>query len=266
MRKGLKIFLIVFLCIVLLASVVIYLNWNTVMGVIDGLRYSQEDVEKKQEENKKELQKFLDENKEVTVRELTEEENKALAEGEITEDDAVQIITGSTTLEEVKKQNETATEDEKGTQGKSETDIPADTPKPQAPPSNETAVQPAVNPEPVQEKTSDQIISELIATLYVQKSVYLSRLDGLEDTLSAEWATIPKEQKKAEKARIVAKYMPVIADWEKTCDDMVYGILDQIEAEIKKSGKDLTIIDKIDEAYKNEKRLKKAYYINNYMS
>lgn len=241
------------------------MNRNTVMGVIDGFRYSQEDVERKQEENKQELQKFLDENKEVTVRELTEEENKALADGEITEDDAVQIITGSTTLEEIKQQNETASSEEKLGTGKTETDIPADTPDIQPPENDKPVVQPTVTPEPVPEKTSDQIISELIATLYVQKSVYLSRLDGLESTLSAEWETIPKEQKKAEKARIIAKYMPVIADWEKTCDDMVYGILDQIEAEIKKSGKDLTIIDKIDEAYQNEKRLKKAYYINNYM-
>ena len=62
MKKGWKIFLIVFLCIVLIIGIVAYLNWNTIMGVVDGIRYTQEDVERKQEENKQELQKFLDEN------------------------------------------------------------------------------------------------------------------------------------------------------------------------------------------------------------
>ena len=261
MKKGWKIFLIVFLCIVLLIGVVLCLNWNTMMGVVDGLRYSQEEVEKKQEENKQELQKFLDENKDVTVRELTDEENKALADGEISEDDAVQIITGSATFEEVKQQNEAQNNSKDTGTGKTETSIPADTPAVQQPQPT-TPNQPA----PVVEKTSDQIISELIATLYVQKSVYLSRLDGLEKTLTEEWANIPSKQKDAEKPKFIAKYMPVIAEWEKTCDDVVYGIIEQIEAEIKKSGKDLSIIDKIKEAYKNEKRLKKAYYVNNYLS
>ena len=110
MKKGWKIFLTVFLCIVLIVGVVVYLNWNTIMGVVDGVRYTQEDVEIKQEENRKELQKFLDENKGVTVRELTAEESKALADGDISEEDAVQIITGSTTLDEIKVQKESKEE------------------------------------------------------------------------------------------------------------------------------------------------------------
>jgi len=273
MKKGWKIFLIILLCIVLAVGCVVYFNWNTVMGVIDGLRYSEEDVVRKQEENKQELQKFLDENKDVTVRDLTDEENQALASGEISEEDAVKIITGTATLDDVKKQNGDVAKPPEPAENGSTVQAPSGTeappvtkPEPSGEAPSVPVNPPAVTPAPEPEKTSDQIISELIATLYVQKSVYLSRLDNLESTLGAEFEKVPKNEKGAEKKRIIAKYMPVIIEWEKTCDGVVYGILDQIEAELIKSGKDLSIIDKIDEAYKNEKRLKKAYYINNYMS
>lgn len=224
-----------------------------------------------QQENKQELQNFLDDHQNVTVRDLTPEENEALANGEISQEDAIKIITGSTTLEDLKPvaipDEPPADTSANPSSGDTSAVVPnqeTQTPEQTAP--TTTVTEPPAVPQIDPSKDSGQVLSELIATLYVQKSVYISKLDTLESTLGAEFEKVPKSEKKDEKARIISEYMPVIAEWEKTCDAVVYGILDQIEAELKKTGDDLTIIDKIDEAYQNEKRLKKAYYVNNYMS
>ncbi|MBQ7039769.1 MAG: hypothetical protein IJN39_04295 [Clostridia bacterium] len=267
MKKFLKILLIVILCVAIIVGFILYRNWNTVLGVIDGLRYSQEDVERMQQENKQELQNFLDDHQNVTVRDLTPEENEALANGEISQEDAIKIITGSVNLSDLKLDEPPDVSSSNPSSGDTSavvTNQETQTPEQTTP--TTTVTEPPAVPQIDPSKDSGQVLSELIATLYVQKSVYISKLDTLESTLGAEFEKVPKSEKKDEKARIISEYMPVIAEWEKTCDAVVYGILDQIEAELKKTGDDLTIIDKIDEAYQNEKRLKKAYYVNNYMS
>ena len=323
-KKKWKIFIIILLCILILVGWIVYNNWNTVLGVIDGLRYSQEDVEQQQEENKKELQKFLDENENVTVRDLTDEEIKALANGEINQEDAVQIITGQKTLDEVKAdkiheeetgntENDILKNESDNSQGQTENEVvsqqgtsvnkpevskPVAGSKPgetksetgkqpvtgtqttteKAPVANsqsgstdnkpsgnkqpEKNKQPSDNKQPeknkqpsgdkqpvtnnqqtsglmpdvtapkdaapvsTEGKTSDQIVSELIASLYVQKSVYLSTLDGLEAEIGAEFEKLPAKEKPIQKPKIIAKYMPIIAEWEKNCDRVVYEILD----------------------------------------
>ena len=67
------------------------------------------------------------------------------------------------------------------------------------------------------------------------------------------------------KNTLLNKYLPTVAEWEKTCDTVVYGILDEIREEIKKAGKDEAIVDTIKKSYLQEKKLKKSYFINRYM-
>ena len=107
MKRILKVLLCVLLCAGLILGWFLYKNWNTILGVADGILYSQEDVEQRLDENQKDLQKFLGENEKVVVRDLTEEEKKAIADGSITEDDAIKLMTGQATLEEIAHKKET---------------------------------------------------------------------------------------------------------------------------------------------------------------
>ncbi len=113
--------------------------------------------------------------------------------------------------------------------------------------------------------SADQKISEYIAQLYVYKNEFLNRLAGLENTISNEFYSQPQsEWNRPNKERIVSKYMGQVGQWEKECDSKVYGVLDQIETTLTEAGRDTSVVTKIEENYLNEKRLKKAFYMERY--
>ena len=232
---------IVLMVILLLSGWLVYQNWNTIDAFIHSLGTTVEQTEKELEENKKILQKFIDEDDDIVVRDLTEEEAKALNSGNLSEEEVIEILTGREPEEK-----------------------PVKTPKPIDKPSK-----PNFTPKPTStpESTSQDKISQLIAKLYVQKALYLNKLDDIEAQVRAEFLATPNKwgTKADAKKVLLNKYLPTVAEWEKNCDTMVYGILDEIREEIKKTGKDEAVVDTIKISYLEEKKLKKAYFINRYM-
>lgn len=233
MKKALKIILAVFLAICLALGWLIYANWNSIEAFIHSLNTTNEDTVRELEKNKQELESFLANEESITVRDLTEKEAKALNEGNLSEEELIGILTGSTPEPTV---------------------TPTPTKKP-------------AEPTPTPTPTSEEIISKLIAKLYVQKSTYLGKIDDIEAQVRAEFIADPDKWGTLQDAKKVflAKYLPTVAAWEKTCDETVYGILDEIRAELKKQGKDTTIVETMEDAYLEEKKLKKTYFINRYM-
>lgn len=232
---------IVLLVILLLFGWIVYQNWNTIDAFIYSLRTTVEQTEKELEDNKKKLQEFIDEDDDIVVRDLTEEEAEALNSGNLSEEEVIVILTG-----------------------KAPEDKPIDNPKPSEKPSKpNTTPKPTTKPEV---KPEDKI-SQLIAKLYIQKSQYLNKLDDIEaqarydfENWQGKW---PGRQKV--KDTLLNKYLPTVANWEKECDTVVYGILDEIRTEIRKAGKDESVVDTIKKSYIEEKKLKKSYFINRYM-
>lgn len=260
MKKIHVILLCVLAAVLLVGGAFAYMQRNTIEAIIDSFRYSQEDVKKKLEENQKDLQKYIDDDEDITVRDLTDDEKKALGSGEITEDDVVSIITGQTTLEDIKK-GEAPNSGQSSNGGKTEpggavSSNPSQSG--QTPTSGENGN--------AQTPSGDKTLSELIAKLYVQKNFYLSKLDTMDEQIRHEYWLIPKNEREARRGEFVSKYMKILGDWEKECDGIVYGILDEIKAELAKTGKDESIVKKIEESYLNEKKLKKAAYMNEYMA
>lgn len=243
MSKKLRVILTVILVIIAVLAWFTYSQWNNISAVLDAIRYSNEDVLKMESENKETVQKFLEEEEGIVVRDLTEEESKALTEGNLTEEEVVELLTGT-------KQPEEAT------QPKNPETLPEKPPE---------EVEPVTKPA---EKDSSQIIAEQIAKLYIQKSTYLNKLDDIEAQVRKEFADMglkTNEERKKAKSELLNKYLPMVAQWEKDCDSVVYGIIDVVRDEIIKSGKDTLVADKLEEAYLSEKRTKKAYFINRYM-
>lgn len=235
MKKALKIFVSILLIIIVALGVFVYTQWNSIEAFIDAVKYSNEEVSKNLTETKNQIQQILDNEDDITVRDLTEEESRALIEGELGEDEIIAIITGK--------------EEPQSSEG--------NPPKVNDPP-QETENS---------EKESNEIISELIAKLYVQKSTYLNKLDVIEEEARAEYLSkdLKSKPRKERKEYMLPKYLPIVADWERECDSMVYGAIDQIRQELKKLGKDESIADDLKNAYLEEKRAKKAYFINRYM-
>lgn len=244
MKKGIKIFLAVLLVFVLIAGIFVYKQWNSLEAFVHSLSTTEEDTVKELEQNKEQLQQFIDTKENISVRDLTEEESAALASGELSEEEIVKIITGQT-----------------------QDPTPTPTPKATAKPSGSQKPTPTPEPTPTPAPTSEQIISELLAKLYVQKSTYLNKLDTIEANVRHEYLsqTSKWENKKAAKKELLAKYLPEVASWEKECDKTVYGIIDEIQAELQKNGMDESIISTLKSSYLEEKKLKKTYFINRYM-
>lgn len=238
MKKRNWFWIFIILIIVILVGGVVIKHWNSLEALVDSFRYSQNEVVEKLDENKKQLQQYIDENENITVRDLTEEEANLLNSGEITEEEIVDILVGKTPKKE--------------------------------PPSETSPVVEQKEPETA-ENTSDMIVSQAIAKLYIQKSKYLAKLDDIEARVRQEYIDMVKsnklssEEKKAAKQRFLNSNLSTVASWEKECDSVVYGILDEIKATLKDSNQEDSIVKKLEQAYLNEKRLKKSYFINRYM-
>lgn len=243
MNKRKMIWLFVILAVVILVGSVVFKHWNSIQALFDSFRYSQEEVVGKLEENKQQLQDYIDKNENIVVRDLTEEEAKALSEGKMTEEEAVKVLTGQDSKEEEKEKTPPEKSDEK---------------------------QPEPEPQP-EEKPADTVVSEAIAKLYIQKNHYLGKLDSIEARVKGEYYALVKaenmnkEEMKAAKQQFLKSNISTVAAWENECDSVVYGILDEITVALEANNEDTGIVKKLEEAYLNEKRLKKSYFINRYM-
>lgn len=239
-RRKLKIFLIVLAVILAFIAGLIIWQWNNVNSFIYFLRYSEDDLNKMMDDNKNELNTALSSVNIVVPRELTEEEINALEEGIITEEDAVEISLGITTLEEKIQKKDT----ENTTGANTE---------------NNVSSQPA--------SKEQEGASYLIAQLYVLKSSYMSKLDGLEAQAKSEYASTPAEQRTAAwKSSMMSKYAGKASALEGECDAKVESLIAQIKEELSKTGGDTSIINTIRSTYENEKQIKKAHYMNTYLS
>lgn len=241
MTKKTKITVTVLIVTFLAFSWFIYAQWNNVNAVIHSIFTSQEETKREIEENQNKLAALLEEEKHITIRNLTEEELTALNEGSVTEEEIIESIT-----QKPPKPNE------------------------EKPNSSNPNQNPTSTPTPTQKSESEKKIEQLIAKLYVQKSKYLGKLDAIEARVISEYEGNPDNYKDAQsksniKQVFLQKHLPTVAAWEKECDATVYGIIEEIREELIKTGKDTSIADAMKKSYREEKKLKKAYFINRYM-
>jgi len=239
MRNKGKIILGIVVAILLVIAWFIYQQWNSISAMLDAVLYSQENIETRLNEDKESVQQFLEKEEGITVRELTQEESDALKAGTMTEEEVVELI--------ISKQEP------------EQTTPPSPTQKPQTPSPTQTPPKESAEPD------SGEAVARQIAKLYIQKNHYLGKLDTIEAQVRQAYIDLPTEEKKGAKQRFLAEYLPMVSSWEKECDDVVYGILDEIRTGLKKAGKGDDIADKLESAYLNEKKAKKSYFINRYM-
>ncbi len=237
-KKRIIILCVVAAFLIAIATAVIY-NYDLIIAVKDGLFETKENLDIKKEESAKKEQEALKEAGVENVRPLTEEEKKEFTEGNITEEEVINIITGKTTVEEVKQNKNNGT----GQTKKPETSANENK-------GNET----------------NEKIAELVGKIYVIEARFTSELSALESWALSQFEHLPTvEEKRAKKKELMSYGFPKLSALEKECDTEVANVLSELEKVLKNAGQSTDLVTQIDNAYHEKKQLTKSYYINEYM-
>lgn len=213
------------------------------MAFADAAGMTSEEIEKKLDENKAETENILKENNLPVIRDFTAEEEAAILRGDISSEDAEKILLGKNSETNFFIDNSSEAESDEAL-----TDVSA---------SQSEATKAA-------EDDIDKSIGEKVTKLYSLKAYYMGLLGNMLSQAETEY-TSAKKANAASKA-IAKKYLSEAGELEAECDSKVYAILAELEEELQKSGRDTSVVASMEEAYLKEKRLKKSYYLNNYMN
>lgn len=266
--------LILFVIFVLIIGAVLCWQFDNLKAVYYSMSYSDEDIDKLVSENNNEVRSYIESNSSYNVRPSEEVEEKLHQTGIITDEELVDIITGTNSVESlfgidvgltpnknfvntadgkvVGAENLIEMKDEiKKNESKSETTNPDSSDK-----SNEE------NSAETEKKDNSKKISECIASLYVLKSSFIGRLDGLYSEAISYYKSLPASERKNAKSEIVKRFYGRGTALEAECDSQVAALLAELKTLLSEEGSDMTLISKIQAAYNNEKSLKKAQYLN----
>ncbi len=228
MKKKTIIILAVLAFFVISIAGVCYWQRENIKAVYYAICYTEEEQKELLKENEDIMKKLADKFTEEGISVLPDEAVQMLNEGELTEDDAIKIITGEKTFEEIKeeKENKTDTNNENNEDGTN------------------------------QETNSN--VANLVAKMYVLRSSYTGRLNSLIGQAKAEVASGKS------KSAVAKKYIGIAAGLEGQCDAQVEGVLSQITAELKRTGGDLSLVSELRATYRSEKSVKKAAILSQF--
>lgn len=148
MKKKTLIVLIILAFFVVGFSSLCYWQKENIKAVFYAVKYDENEQRELQKENDRIIKELSEKFAEQGLSELTDEAVKMIDDGTLTEDDAIKIITGEKTLEEIK-------EDKK-------------------------------NPEKTPQKDDNPKIASLVGKMYVLRSTYMGKLNSLIGQAKAE--------------------------------------------------------------------------------
>ena len=171
-------------------------------------------------ENEKVINNIVEKLSDEGITALPEEAVEMMNNGDLTEREAADIISGKTTVDEVKSKKENPNDEN----------------------TNET-----------RDNTEQSNISNLVAQIYSLRSSFVGKLDSLIAQAKAEWSAGGVNKKD-----FVSKYIGLGTSLEGQCDAQFESIISQIKEELKRTGGDESLISELKKAYRNEKTAKKA--------
>ena len=247
MKTFKRIILIIFIILLVIVAALGIWQRDNIKSFVNFLKYSEEEISQKIEDNNKKMDDIVETTKYIDVKKggFTPEEEKALTSGEISEEEAIKIMRGQTSLEEIKAQKQ---ENSKPAP-KEKTDKAGE----QAPPVSDTAEKP-------KEKNMTDEASDIVAELYVVKANFISQLEGMGQQMYDEYVATYYDPTKI--MSIVDKYLPIVSQLESECDATINGLLSELKTALEKGGGDLALVNQIKQYYYKEKSLKKSHYMN----
>ena len=240
MNKKKKIWLVILIVLLVVLLTVSWFCKDLIKVVFTGITETPEQIEQKKEELDIKQKEALEKAGVGNIRPLDENEKEELNKGNITKEEAIEIITGKTTIDEIKKNKETGNSSDKPAKK------PAETQKPQ-------------------DNTVNDKVAKLVGEIYVLEANFTSELNALEAWALGQFVNLPMEQKAAKKKELAAIGFPKLAALESECDGKVNSVLKELEKVLKDAGQSTELVKQIREAYEEKKIVTKSHYISEYM-
>ncbi len=249
-KRAIKTFILI-----IVASFVIlfYFQYDNVSALIKGLNRSSQDIAAEMDNNREKLKNEVKKYTTNIINDISSEDEHKLLKGEITVEDVANKY--NLPLDYMKDPDENSNQEKidnsKVNSKANETTgdlnaevIPGDT---------------------ANTKAIDDAISDGVSKMYALKAKYVNKLGELERKIYTEYTNLPKEkQNKDSKYLIVKKNLDYVSQLEEKCDVEVVKVLSTLKAELVKLNGDTGIIQILQDAYKKEKEVKKAYYLSLY--
>lgn len=276
--------LIVFLCILLLLLAVLGgVLWRYRAGLailIDNFGKSSEQVSAEREDYEKKTQELLDKlsGGGITLAALSEEDRARLKNGEITPAEAVAIImglAGSTAEESTAAPTAPIAPDATTAPAETTTSVEttvsdkmtqlAATTAPVTPAGPATSDTTAATTAPAPATSAARAVEDVISEIYLLRAEFLNKIDLMIADGTAEVEATPKEKRTLTfKIELMNRYMDRGNALEKECDARMEQLLAELEAALRQSGGDLSLIDEVRALYAQEKKLYKAELYQKY--
>ena len=256
MKKGAKIALGVVGVLVVAGAAAAAWQWNNLSALRYGLTMDRDTLDQRLEENKAALNQAMDEYQ-ISEYTFSNEEVAQLTDGSMTAQEAAQKLLEQSPIPSENTQEQAA-----------QSAQPEQTPQPaQGDPATQgqpgQSSQPAQDVQPEQPLSpEEQEIKELIATMYVLRATYVGKLEAVVQSAIDEY--VAGEHTSENRTNVVYSKMDELIAMEKECDGEVAAVVSRLRELLKATGQDDTLARQVEETYREEKSLKKAYYLNEF--
>ena len=98
--------------------------------------------------------------------------------------------------------------------------------------------------------------------MYVLRATYVGKLEAVVQSAIDEYTA--GEHTSENRTRVVRGKLDELIAMEKECDGEVAAVVSRLRELLKATGQDDSLARQVEETYKEEKSLKKAYYLNEF--
>jgi hypothetical protein len=241
-RKWLRALLCTLGVVVIAAAAVALWQRENIGAFIASRRYTGAQLEERLAEQEQNAGKILEKLPEVSIRPLTEDEKEKIRKGEVSEEEAIDLMLG-----------------------KNEKPANAAPSTPQEAGNSAENAEPPEKAEPPPEDERQKRAAELVAKIYVLRETMTGQIEGLIGDAKKDYGALPEaERTSSKKQEIALLYMGKVTALEKTCDAQMKDVVGELETILKETGGDTSAAEEIMRSYKEEKNLKKSYFLSQY--
>lgn len=238
MKKAYKIVLFAVLAVVLAAAVLAVWQWDNLMALRYGLTMDSGTLDQQMDRSRQELQEAMD-GLGLQNYDFSPEEVAALVEGTADPGETAKKVLRSQEEDIPPRRRETV----------------------QTPPSEEAPREPAPPSAPAAPDLEEQI-RLCVAEMYVLQATYEGKLDAIVQAAIEEYAA--GELTLQRKEQVVYSRAGEILDLEKECSGKVQDVVTRLRDLLRQAGRDDSLAVQIENAYQEQKNLKKAQYLQQF--
>lgn len=250
MRRAIvKTVLAVIAVMIVLIGMVAVWQYDNIKALYMSRKYSQEDIRDKMTDAKKLAEEELKKRVNIKVTDITPEDEDKIRTGEMSMEEAAEKY--NLPVDVMTSQEPDATLGNKDKPNASSGESGTDKNAPQTPGNSDAEV------------SVDDLVDEHVGLMYALKAKYVAALGKLEKQVRDDYAALSESERNASsKQKIASKYVDYVINLEESCDLEVEEVLKTLEDKLKECNGDSEIVQILRDAYKQEKELKKSYYLS----